>query len=46
MVIPKCHRLVMIENSIVSLPKRFVAEDVNAAPTSPTRALRVQRPPA
>ena len=46
MVMPKCSRLVMIENSVVSWPPCCVAVEVNAPPTLPFRAPLAQRPPA
>ncbi len=36
---PKCSRLVMIENRVVSLPPCWVADEVKAAPTLPFSAL-------
>ena len=38
MVMPKCSRLVMIENSVASCPPCWVAVEANAPPTLPFRA--------
>jgi hypothetical protein len=43
---PKCSRLVMIENSVVSWPPCWVAVEVKAPPTLPCSAPRAHRPPA
>ena len=46
MIIPRCIRLAMIENSVASWPPCWVAVEVNAPPTLPCSAPLFHRPPA